>query len=519
MSVPLPARRLHPWSWLFHAARVLGELLLPLVILVVLHRDEHMVMVGAGAVVVLACVYGWVRARSFRYEVLAEEIVIREGVFTRESRQVPFSRIQAVSERRGLMHRFVDVTELVLESGSGGRPEAVMKVLYPRDAARLAELLRHHRAARAVAAEAGAGAEVATDGATTAPGAAHVPAPTREVLLSLPAVELVKLGLVSNRGLLVLAMGVGVVSQNAELLEFMPGADRLADRIEASLGEAARASIVDVVAWLLVLMAVGLAGLRILSIGHALFTQYGFTLLREGDRLRVQRGLLTRVDVSGRVSAVQRLQLERTLLHRLFGRCSLRVELPVTLAAAVSGVPRLDHLAPIASPTQAQALIQACLPGFDAHALCWQPLHPGAAARRWQRTLTWLLPLLACGAGLAWALPGLPADTGVAALGLSVALLAASAWHARAWARSAGYAVHHGVVVWRSGVLTQRWVLLPEARVQAVVLRRSPRDRRAGTATLCADSMAAVGRWALPWLADADAVALRERLWRAGTAA
>ena len=76
-------------------------------------------------------------------------------------------------------------------------------------------------------------------------------------------------------------------------------------------------------------------------------------------------------------------------------------------------------------------------------------------------------------------------------------------------------------MVWRSGVLTRRWVLLPEGRAQAVMLRRSPTDRRAGTAGLSADAMGMTLSRALevPWLAESDAVALHARLWRASTPA
>jgi len=75
--------------------------------------------------------------------------------------------------------------------------------------------------------------------------------------------------------------------------------------------------------------------------------------------------------------------------------------------------------------------------------------------------------------------------------------------------------------VWRSGVLTRRWVLLPECRAQVVMLRRSPADRRAGTAGLSVDAMGVTLSRALEvrWLAEPDAVALHAQLWRASASA
>ena len=512
-GAPQPSGRLHPWSWLFHAAGALKELALPVLAVVVLKRNDDFsalgVAVGAAA---LACAYGWLRARSFRYEVLAEEILIREGLLMRESRQVPFTRVQSVSERRGLVHRLVGVTELVLESGSGGKPEAVMRVLGPGEASRLAEQLRLHRAARAAGAGEGTGAAAEDpNGATGRP---------QQVLLTLPTVELVKLGIISNRGLLVVATGIGVLSQNPDLLDLVPGAEQLAESVYGRLAEAASAGLARLLPWILGLLAAVFVLVRLLSLGYWIVTQHGFTLTRDGDRLRVQRGLLTRVDVSGRVGAIQRLVLERTLLHRLFSRCTLRVDLPAALVAT-GHVPRLNRLAPIATSEQAQALIRDCLPGLDLQTLAWRRLHPDAARRRWERSMLWLMPAVAPGVALAWWLPGLPADAGPVALAAAAVLVAGSAWHARLWATSAAYAADQGVVAWRSGVFGRTWVLVPEGRTQVVTLRRSPRDRRVGTATLCADAMTATGTRALrlPWLAEADAAALNARLWHAGVEA
>jgi putative membrane protein len=337
------------------------------------------------------------------------------------------------------------------------------------------------------------------------------------VLLKLPTTELLKLGVISNRGFLVAAMIAGAVSQNTNLLKLLPGTDRLALTVEAGLREAVAAGTLQLGLWLLGMLLVAVVVVRLLSLVYWVGTQHGFTLTRDGDRLRVRRGLFTRVDVSGRVAAVQRLTLERSLMHRLFNRCTLRVDLPVSQIAVPGSAPRLDHLAPIATPAQARALIGECLPGLDLEALDWQPLHRSAAWRRAQGTLLRLLLPLSVAVGLAFVLPALPADAGRVSLAVAAALVGAGLWHAWRWAATAGFAVGAGVVVWRSGVFTRTWVVLPENQAQAVVLRRSPRDRRRGTARLCVDGQALTVTRALdiPWLAEADAARLRARLWHA----
>lgn len=515
MNELLPAQRLHPWSWVFYAARALRELALPLLLFLFLRRDDDIgTLIGTAGAALFIVGWGIFKSRSFRFELLADEIVIREGLLVRETRHVPFSRIQSVSEQRGLLHRLLGVTELVLESGSGGKPEAVMRVLDPAAAAHIGGLLRQQRAAESArSAESAAAAVVAADAAAdAATGAAAA-----RVLLKLPTDELITLGVISNRGLVVIALLIGAVSQNAELLQRLPGLDRLPAALDAQAAGAAGASPATLLAGLLVLLLSALLLIRVLSVLHALFTQHDFTLERAGDRLRVRRGLLTRVDVSGRVSAIQRLVLEQTLLHRLFRRCRLQVDLASQSAHTAGIVPQLNQLAPIATLPQARALLQECVPGLDLDALDWRPLHRSAALRRWQQSLLWVLPVSsAIAVGMLFLPPpgSFGAATWMAAALPFVLLLAASGWHARRWARTAAFAAGCGVLAWRSGVGTRRWVVVYERRAQATVLRRSPRDRREGTAGFCIDAQGTLLSRALhvPYVDEGSAKALQLRI-------
>jgi putative membrane protein len=490
-----PTGRLHPWSWIFYATRALRELALPLIVFLLVRRDDDigtLVVTGAAALFVIG--YGVVKSITFRFEVLNDEIVIRDGVLFRELRHVPFTRIQSVGEQRGLLHRLLDVTDLVLESGSGGKPEAVMRVLAPADAARISALLRSLRAN------------------LPDPGDDRRAAPPARLLLTLPVDELITLGVISNRGLVVVALLAGAISQNADTLGRLPGMDKLSAALGMEATNIAGASPGQLFAGLLVLLLSAFVVIRVLSVIYAIFTQHDFTLERNGDRLRVRRGLLTRVDLSGRVSGMERLVLEQTLLHRLFRRCSLRVNLASQSAHTAGLVPQLDQLAPIATLPQARMLLDECIPGFDLEALEWRRLHRSAARRFWQHSLLWLLPASAAFAAASLLL-ALPAAATTAILLLAVLLVAGSGWYAGRWADAAGYAVGCGVVVWRSGVWARRWVLVFDDRAQATLLQRSPRDRREATVSFCVDVQGTPFSRALtsPFVAEEEARALNAR--------
>ena len=506
MTDALPAGRLHPWSWVFHAIRALREVALPALVFMVVGRKDAFgpLVVGAVAAIMLIA-WGILRSRTFRYELLERELLVREGFFVRETRHVPFARVQAVNERQGPLHRLLGVTELVLESGAAGKPEAVMRVLGVAEAARIAGMLRSVSTA-----------DHATPDVVASPAAAA----TQE-LLRIPTDELLLHGIISNRGFVVIALAFGIISQNRELLDLLPidFKQLMKDSTDTAAGIDAGA----ILGVLLVLLLGFVVLVRLLSIAFALFTLHDFTLRRAGDRLRMNRGLLSRVDVSGRVSGFQRIVLEQSLLHRAFRRCVVKVDLA---GASLLGTPeaadsRLDTLAPIATPARARSLLQELVPGLDLEAMPWQPLHRSAAVRRWQKTMWWLLPTLTLVVAAAVLIPGLPSVALPGALVAATLGLGLSVMHAWQWARWSAFAASDGVIAFRSGAWARQWTLVFDDRAQSTALRRSPRDRREGTASLTVDvqSMTVSQALHIPYLDAALGERLNARFWRAGNSA
>ena len=66
---------------------------------------------------------------SYRYQLRADEMVVRQGVLFRNERRIPYSRIQNVDLVQNPLHRIARVAVVRLETASGGKPEAVMRVL------------------------------------------------------------------------------------------------------------------------------------------------------------------------------------------------------------------------------------------------------------------------------------------------------------------------------------------------------------------------------------------------------
>ena len=472
-------RRLHPMSWLFVLLQQLKQFVVPLVALVFFGRGggryEWWSLIGVGVLVLVSL---W-RYYTYRYGVVGDSLVVRSGLLERSLRVIPFARIHNVALQQSVLHRVFGVAEVRLESAGGQKPEAEMRVLKLSDALALEALVRRR------------GAPIDTAAA----------APEATPLLALSPGELVRLGLVSNRGLIVVGAAVGGLSQFSPRL--LP--NLVEDWAQWLLGWASDNGADDpahlaVAGISLALLAIVL--LRLFSIVLALLQYWGFRLSEVGRRLTVERGLLARWRTSAARRRIQAWTLREGVVHRLLGRRSLEVDTAV--AEQQNQQRALRELAPVATPAACDALITHLLPRSGWPHLEWHLL----PSRAWWR--------------LAW--PGVPFNLVLAAVAtgflgawglLALLWLPWSAYLARRHAVAAGYAVSGELVAVREGWWSRHWRFAELDKLQALSLSRNPIDRRCGTATLWLDTSGA-GAMAPPlrirFLPEAEAQALFAQL-------
>ncbi|MFC4726582.1 PH domain-containing protein [Coralloluteibacterium thermophilus] len=486
-----PERRLHPLSFLFVLAAQLRQMLIPLAVLIFVGsrgREDGWELTGAAAVAAVLVAIALVRYATFRFAIGNDGLVIRSGLLQRTARHIPFARIHDVNLHQTLLHRLLGVADVRLESAGSSRPEAEMRVLALADAQALEDLVRQR------------GRDAGRTGTEDADAPAAAPSAPGRTLLALDGGELLRLGLISNRGMVVVAAAFGLLAQSGSRLFF----DALEDWSQRVFGyaQALHLGTAALVAAGLSLLVLALLALRALSVVLATLTYHGFRLAERDERLQVERGLFTRMRASAPRHRIQAFSIEESLLQRWFGRRALRVDTAV--AGADSDQRGLRELAPIATPEQVDGLIRHLLPGTAWPALDWHGLHP----RAWRRLLVVpaTLVLVATLAGL-WRF-GLPALWTLALLPLVVV-------RARLWARHAQYAAGERLVAVREGWLRRRWRLAEIAKLQGIRLTQSPFDRRHGMATLWLDT-AGAGLADLPlrirFLPEDTARALHERL-------
>lgn len=454
-------QRLHPLSWVFVLLQQIRQFLIPLAALVLFgsrdgSRDsaDH---IATGVVMAVLVAISVLRYFTYRYRIGTDGVAIRSGLLERSRRDIPFARIHNVVVHQSLLHRLAGVAEVRLESAGGHKPEAEMRVLRLDQALALEDLIRRRTH------DADASTPQILNDSTT--------------LLRLPLAEVIRLGLISNRGMVVVAASFGVIYQmipRRTVSNFVEHNGELAYRYVSQIhpGAAVTAALV-VLGALAVLVA-----MRALSVALALAQYHGFHLSQSERRLTVERGLLTRIRSSVALRRIQSWTLYESRLHRLFGRRQLRVETAVAGTADSEGS-ALKELAPIAEPQRCDALLQRLLPG-----IAWPPAQWQAIATHcwWRLSLPTLL-LLPLVVGLAW-------QFGTQAAWLLL-WLPWSAFKAHRQVHRMGYAVDARFVAVRGGWWKRWWRLAELDKLQALQLQRSPLDRLSGTATLWLDTAGA----------------------------
>jgi len=446
----------------------------PLALLLAARRQWWLLVLGA--LVLLAwSTLEWLR-RTYALE--GGALRLEEGVLARKLRAVPFDRIQQVDLVRKPLHRLLGVASLRVETAGGGSAAEVdLDVVTLAEARTLrASLLR----AKAQVADGpggrAPGGEPAEATEAVGPVGAEVAAPPAErVLLRLRLGEVMLAGITGSRA----AAALVVLGPLSQADDWFPGlSDWLFRRFDPEEVAPTTPAAFLAVAVVAVIVWLGLAA------ASSIVTDYGFTLARVGDDLVVRRGLLERREAVLPLSRLQVVRIEESLLRRLLGLASIRIQSAGRTGGSDRTASRLAI--PVLQRVEVNRLLGELLPGA---APVLRLLAPPPAARRRAVTRSVLRTtvLLAAVAVplLVLTSPG-PAALSAGAV-LAVAVLALAVAAGLAAYRNLGHAAGNGFLYARVGVAIRVTTVVPVAKAQSGSVRSSPFQRRSGLATLHVD--------------------------------
>lgn len=509
-------RHLHPASLLLALLRVGPQSANMLPAIAVIGATGRWWLIVPAILLFLAVglIVAWLKWLRFTWRVDEDGIAIDSGILSRNSRDIPFDRIQDVAIEQGLIARLVGIATVSFDTGSAeadGKEEGKLSGIAMADAQALRSHIRNRRGQVAPATgplidatgtpDAGGASAVIEDGARGMAGG-------DTLLFAMTPQRLVLAGLF-NFSLAVFAVLFGLLNSFDRLLPFDPFDIDVWVDMAGSFG---LEKWVVGHQWLAVLggtISVLILGL-LTGVVRTTVKEWNFRLERTARGLRRTRGLTTRTDVTLPKARVQAAIVDSGIVRRHFGWFALKLQ-----SLASDGKDEADHvIAPFARIDEVDRLldeIQLNRAGFGDEVAPdhWQHTHPIGflivPATLFGTALLIALVMSAVRPDLLWygSIGGLAA--------LFAVIPAWLAWRYRRW-HFDGRLLHM-----TQGFFRRQHVILPARNIQSIDLLVGPLTRRFGLAGLRFGVAGGGGEHAIADIASTKAYQLRDQLLAAET--
>jgi putative membrane protein len=418
--------------------------------------------------------YAGARYLRFRYEIEGGTLAVESGVFARQSREIPLGRIQNVDVRQGVLNRVLGLAVVEFETAGGSATEATLDAVEMAEAKRLRGLVQRHDRAAEPDRSGADRAETEPDGETSTTPSVD----SATELFAFGPRELLTYAVVSVRPaapvltLVGLPLGQDLVFAVLRFnVRFVGAGDTVGLPILRDTAVPRLAALAGLT--LLQFLAVALVVSAVLTV----FEYYGFRLVRDGDDLQYERGLLRRYSGTIPLAKVQTVTVRENVLMRRFGYATLVVE---TAGYAASSQGSTQGVAVPMAPRDTVYDLARDIEPFGELAF---ERPPTRARRRYAVRFGLVAGVLTA---VAYGVDRFLLQTGAWWVVLGLLVLAVPAAHLR-W-RHRGYALDDDAVATRTGFWRRTTRVVPYYRIQTVFVGRSPFQRWRHLATLSADT-------------------------------
>ena len=248
-----------------------------------------LVVVIGSALFAVAALRWW----RFTFELDNGELVIRRGVLQQQRLSIPLGRVQSVSLEQKLLHRFVSLVQVSLDTAGTETTEFVIDAVDRNIARTLQQAVANQRTSSAVAESGEQDAETK-------------PAPPEQVVLRHAPRRIVRIALSQPpfAGLVLLAPLFALAGQLDRVVPF-------------GLPDPAELTGPGWLLWFVPLaLTVGLAFSIMLNLARVVLTEWNLTLRSTAAGLRRDAGLLSTTSVAAPIPRVQIVRTRQGLLER-----------------------------------------------------------------------------------------------------------------------------------------------------------------------------------------------------------
>lgn len=437
--------------------RLVVRQLWPILLIVIINprSDKGLIVISiVMAMVLISLIYSILAYTRYYFFIQNNELCVRSGVFRKTVLNVPFDRIQSVDFKRNIVHQFLNVVSVQIDTAGSKGSELELDAIEQLRAEELREIVLAYK--RAKTNSTSENKELPPD----LPSVKEAP----ELILALSAKDLIKVGISENHlrtAAIIFVFFIGLADDLDQIL----GWDvygRLEDTTNAM-------SLVGILATL-VAIPFFIAISFTITLIRTVLKYYGLKFWREGQSFKVVSGLFTRNEKTIQKSKIQLIRWLTSPLKRMFGIYQMNIyqatnfEQQTDKSLAIPGCyqQQVDHTLDVMVPTFRQSV-------FTPHKMDVSIVYRMVF-------LFGFLPAVFF-AFLAWINDGYTQW-------LLVLVFPMAIWMGYQYQKKRRFKIHPDYIVSEGGIFGRSYKLIEIYKIQSVDIESSPLQRMRGLTSL-----------------------------------
>lgn len=437
--------------------RITARQLWPILLIVLIKPTEGrglMVMSVVFGIAFLSFIYAIVAYTRYYYFIKNNELCVRSGVFRKVVLNVPFDRIQSVDFKQNIVHQFLHVVSVQVDTAGSKGSELEIDAISLVHAEQLRTIVLAYQKTKA--------AEIVPSGKPIPPIPVMEEVP--ELILALSSKDLMKVGISANH-LRTAALLFAFFVSMADDIEQLFGLDVWGQLDDTTL----MASILGLLVMFLAIPVLLFVSFFVTLI-RTVLRYYNLKFWRDGKSYKVVSGFFTRNEKSIQKSKIQIIQWATSPLKKLFGIFQMNIY------QATSAHQHKDKslIIPGCYMEQVQHTLDTIVPKYKDAVFSSHRMHPAIVIL--MVTLLGFLPAVGFG-WLAW-------FNGGFVQWILILIFPLAIWMGILYQGKRKLKIHPDFIVSEGGIFGNTSKLIEIYKIQSVTIHSSPMQRRRGVTSL-----------------------------------
>ncbi|HEY3385535.1 MAG TPA: PH domain-containing protein [Saprospiraceae bacterium] len=437
--------------------RIIIRQMWPILLVILINPTKgkgFMITAVAFAVILISLIYSLIAYTKYYFFIQNNELCVRSGVFRKTVLNVPFDRIQSVDFKRNLVHQFLNVVSVQIDTAGSKGSELELDAIELERAEELRNIVLAYKHSR------GTTVQETTDNIPPIPEVQEVP----ELILSLSPRDLIKIGISENHlrtAAIIFAFFLGLADDLDQLL----GWDVYGQLEDTTTAMSLFGLLATIIA---IPIFIGVSFM--ITLIRTVLRYYGLKFWREGMSFKVVSGLFTRNEKSIQKSKIQVIRWVTSPLKRIFGIYQLNIY----QATNVDQNQDKSLVIPGCYQEQIDNTLDTIVPSFRGAIFTSHRMHPSIV--RLMVFLFGFIPAVLFGL-MAWFNDGMMQWLLTLVFPLAI-------WMGYLYQQKRRLKIHPDFIVSEGGIFGSSSKLIEIYKVQSVHLESSPMQRRRGLTSL-----------------------------------